>query len=93
MLTKLKSALDLPSSSAGLVRLATAIMFHGAAAAPGGVTKNSSFEHDEDLSGYSGGDFALVRDWVQAVPRHDEDLLTSNLAASMEHHLIGFAAE
>jgi predicted dehydrogenase len=50
-------------------------------------------EHAEDLSGHGGGDFALVRDWVQAVSRHDESLLTSNLAASMESHLVGFTAE
>ncbi|MCG6924258.1 MAG: Gfo/Idh/MocA family oxidoreductase [Acidobacteria bacterium] len=50
-------------------------------------------EHAEDLSGHGGGDFALVRDWVQAVSRRDESLLTSNLAASMESHLIGFTAE
>jgi len=50
-------------------------------------------EHARDLSGHGGGDFALVRDWVQAVSRRDEGLLTSNLAASMESHLIGFTAE
>jgi hypothetical protein len=47
----------------------------------------------EDLSGHGGGDFRLVRDFIQAVTRRDVDLLTSNLATSMESHLIAFRAE
>jgi hypothetical protein len=50
-------------------------------------------EHTEILGGHGGGDLGLVRDWVQALSRRDEGLLTSNLAASMESHLIGFTAE
>ena len=50
-------------------------------------------EHGQSLGGHGGGDFGLVRDWVQAISRRDESLLTSTLAASMESHLIGFAAE
>jgi predicted dehydrogenase len=50
-------------------------------------------EHAQPLGGHGGGDFGLVRDWVQAVSRRDESLLTSTLAASMESHLIGFTAE
>jgi predicted dehydrogenase len=45
------------------------------------------------LGGHGGGDFGLVRDWVQAISRRDEALLTSTLAASMESHLVGFTAE
>jgi predicted dehydrogenase len=44
-------------------------------------------------SGHGGGDNGLVRDWVQAVSRGDESLLATTLEASMESHLIGFAAE
>lgn len=47
----------------------------------------------EDLSGHGGGDFRLVRDFIQAVTRRDVNLLTSNLAASMESHLMAFQAE
>jgi predicted dehydrogenase len=50
-------------------------------------------EHGQALGGHGGGDFGLVRDWVQALSRHDESLLTSTLAASMESHLMGFTAE
>jgi predicted dehydrogenase len=50
-------------------------------------------DYDFDLSGHGGGDTALVRDLVQAVSRRDPSLLTSNLQASMESHLIGFKAE
>ena len=50
-------------------------------------------EHAETLGGHGGGDFGLVRDWVQALSRRDESLLTSTLAASMESHLVGFTAE
>jgi predicted dehydrogenase len=44
-------------------------------------------------SGHGGGDYGLVRDWVQAISRRDPRLLTSTLEASMESHLIGFTAE
>lgn len=44
-------------------------------------------------SGHGGGDHGLVRDFVQAVSRRDESLLTSRLESSMESHLIGFLAE
>jgi len=44
-------------------------------------------------SGHGGGDFGLVRDFVQAISRQDESLLTSTIEASMESHLMGFLAE
>lgn len=44
-------------------------------------------------SGHGGGDFGLVRDFVQAVSRRDPTLLSSTIEASMESHLMGFAAE
>ncbi len=44
-------------------------------------------------SGHGGGDYGLVRDFVQAVSRHDPSLLTSTIDASMESHLMAFAAE
>lgn len=43
--------------------------------------------------GHGGGDFRLVRDFVQAVSQQDASLLTSTLDASMESHLMGFKAE
>jgi predicted dehydrogenase len=46
-----------------------------------------------NLGGHGGGDFRLVRDFVQAVFRKDPSLLTSTLDASMESHLMGFRAE
>ena len=50
-------------------------------------------EAAKDLGGHGGGDYRLVRDFVQAVSRHDPALLTSTLEASMESHLMGFKAE
>lgn len=50
-------------------------------------------QHASDLGGHGGGDTRLVRDLIQAVSRRDPGLLTSNLTASMESHLIGFRAE
>lgn len=50
-------------------------------------------KHYRDLSGHGGGDLRLVRDFTQAVARHDPSLLSSNLSESMESHLIGFQAE
>lgn len=46
-----------------------------------------------DLGGHGGGDKRLVRDFVQAAARRDPSLLTSNLEASMESHLMGFMME
>lgn len=43
--------------------------------------------------GHGGGDYRLVRDFLQAVYQEDDSLLTSTLADSMESHYIGFKAE
>jgi predicted dehydrogenase len=43
--------------------------------------------------GHGGGDFGLARDWVQAIAQNNPNLLTSTLAASIESHVMGFAAE
>jgi len=44
-------------------------------------------------SGHGGGDYGLVHDFIQAVSQRDDSLLTSNIEASMESHLMGFLAE
>ena len=44
-------------------------------------------------SGHGGGDLALVRDFMLAVDKRDESLLSSSLAASVESHVMGFACE
>lgn len=44
-------------------------------------------------SGHGGGDLALVRDFVEAVALQDSGRLSSTLDASIESHVIGFAAE
>ena len=44
-------------------------------------------------SGHGGGDYGLVHDFIQAVSQKDASLLTSNIEASMESHLMGFMAE
>jgi predicted dehydrogenase len=46
-----------------------------------------------NLDGHGGGDIRLCKDFCHAVDRRDESLLKSNLAESMESHLIGFQAE
>lgn len=43
--------------------------------------------------GHGGGDWNLVADWVQAVSTKDKSLLSSGIDASVESHLMGFAAE
>jgi predicted dehydrogenase len=43
--------------------------------------------------GHSGGDYRLVRDFLQAVYQENDALLTSTLEDSMESHYIGFKAE
>jgi hypothetical protein len=43
--------------------------------------------------GHGGGDWRLVANWLQAVSKNDASLLTSTIDASIESHLMGFAAE
>lgn len=50
-------------------------------------------EHAELDSGHGGGDWRLVKDFLRAVDAHDVSLLTSNLDASMDSHLMCFKAE
>lgn len=44
-------------------------------------------------SGHGGGDWLLVRDFVQAVAQQDAKLLTSTIDESIESHVMGFMAE
>jgi predicted dehydrogenase len=50
-------------------------------------------EWDNKTDGHGGGDWNLMSDWIQAVAHQDESLLTSNIGASIESHIMGFAAE
>jgi hypothetical protein len=50
-------------------------------------------DHAEMESGHGGGDWRLVKDFLRAVDAHDVSLLTSNLDASMDSHLMCFKAE
>ena len=43
--------------------------------------------------GHGGGDFGVIRDFVEAVAAQDPGRLTSTIDASIESHVIGFAAE
>ncbi|HRI01017.1 MAG TPA: Gfo/Idh/MocA family oxidoreductase [Saprospiraceae bacterium] len=60
-------------------------------------TKDWDMKIDDDSiyknSGHGGGDFRLMSDWVQAVAQHNPNLLTSTIDASIESHIMGFAAE
>lgn len=49
------------------------------------------WEHSSDSHG--GGDWRLVTDFLSAVSNEDPSLLTSTIDASVESHLMGFAAE
>ena len=44
-------------------------------------------------SGHAGGDLALIRDLVRAVAARDPSYLSSDLATSVESHLMAFACE
>lgn len=50
-------------------------------------------EHVKISSGHGGGDYGLMADFLNAVDKQDENLLSSNLEASMESHLMAFQAE
>jgi predicted dehydrogenase len=54
-----------------------------------GEVRNWSQKSD----GHGGGDWRLAANWVQAVAKQDASLLTSTIDASIESHLMGFAAE
>lgn len=53
--------------------------------------KKTEWKQDTDMHG--GGDWRLVADWVQAVSEQNAALLTSSIDASIESHVMGFAAE
>jgi hypothetical protein len=44
-------------------------------------------------SGHGGGDWRLVKDWIQAITQNNPDLLSSTIDVSIESHIMGFAAE
>ena len=43
--------------------------------------------------GHGGGDWGLLKNWLQAVSKNDASLLTSTIDASIESHIMGFMAE
>lgn len=55
-------------------------------------TKINDVDHYRN-SGHGGGDWRLVRDWIQAIAQHNPNLLTSTIDASIESHVMGFMAE
>jgi len=44
-------------------------------------------------SGHGGGDWRFVSDLLNAIDKRDESLLTSNVTASVESHVMGFRIE
>jgi predicted dehydrogenase len=50
-------------------------------------------EADFAAYGHGGGDFGLARDWVRAIAAENPAMLTSTIDASIESHIMGFAAE
>lgn len=52
-----------------------------------------TIEWKESSDSHGGGDWRLVADWIQAVSKQDASLLSSTIDASIESHLMGFAAE
>lgn len=53
--------------------------------------KKTEWKSTTDMHG--GGDWKLVANWIEAVSKNDGSLLTSTIDASIESHLMGFAAE
>ncbi len=56
-------------------------------------TKKSVVYDNSSGDGHGGGDWRLLRDWLQAVTQHKPELLTSTIDASIESHVMGFMAE
>lgn len=55
--------------------------------------KARELAEDFEGGGHGGGDYRLVRDFLQAIYQKDPTLLTSTIEDSMESHYIGFKAE
>lgn len=55
--------------------------------------KSSIFDSTVAGDMHGGGDWRLVRDWLQAITQHNPALLTSTIEASIESHVMGFMAE
>jgi hypothetical protein len=55
------------------------------------TNKKTEWKSTTDMHG--GGDWRLVADWIQAVSQQNAALLTSTIDASIESHVMGFAAE
>jgi predicted dehydrogenase len=56
-------------------------------------TGKSTVFDNSGSDGHGGGDWRLVRNWLQAVSQRNPDLLTSTIDASIESHIMGFMAE
>lgn len=50
-------------------------------------------EWSMETDGHGGGDWNLMADWVRAVAEKDASILSSSIDASVESHLMAFAAE
>lgn len=48
---------------------------------------------DYNGHGHGGGDWRLVKNWLQAISKGDPSLLTSTIDASVESHIMGLMAE
>jgi predicted dehydrogenase len=51
------------------------------------------YDASDQGGGHGGGDWRMMRDWVKAVATQDATSLTSGIGASIESHLMAFAAE
>jgi len=56
-------------------------------------TKKSTVYDNSSGDGHGGGDWKLVRDWLQAVSQKNPALLSSTIDATIESHIMGFMAE
>ncbi|MCC7465974.1 MAG: Gfo/Idh/MocA family oxidoreductase [Saprospiraceae bacterium] len=56
-------------------------------------TGKSTVYDNTSGDGHGGGDWRLVRNWLQAVSQRKPELLTSTIDASIESHIMGFMAE
>jgi predicted dehydrogenase len=57
------------------------------------ITKKATVYDNSSGDGHGGGDWHLVRNWLQAVSQRKPELLTSTIDASIESHIMGFMAE
>jgi predicted dehydrogenase len=59
----------------------------------GEIEKCVAKDHADIQSGHGGGDFGIIKDFLQAVSHQEPEILTSTIDVSIDSHIMAFKAE